>query len=574
MHGLPNSLGLSLVLALAVAPQVRADTPKPAVVQAAPAKTGAGKTLVSAANPLAVAAGVKVLKAGGKAVDAAIAVQAVLGLVEPQSSGLGGGAFMIYYNAKTGKITAYDGREVAPMGASADMFTGADGKPLPFSQAVVSGRATGVPGAIAMLYVAHKDHGKKPWKSLFGDAETMASEGFKVSPRLATFLTGGFPQVSQPDVLAYFTKPDGQKYQAGDVLKNQAYADTLKRLAAQGPDAILKGPTAARIAARIGGAPLPGTMTTADLAAYKPKVTEALCRPYREYKVCTPQPPSGGVGLLELLAILEQTDIGDHKADVQGWYLFAQASRLMYADRDHYIGDPAFVKAPVQGLLAADYAKRRAALIGDKAGPVTWGQPEGALARGPDATVEPGGTSSFVIADADGDVLAMTTTVESIFGTGRMVDGFFLNNQLTDFSFSPKDTNGMPAANAVGPGKRPRSTMSPTLVFDKEGKLYAAIGSPGGASIVAYVGKTLVGLLDWKLPMDQAIALPNIVARGPIVGAEANLDPAILDGMKAKGLNMVGGRGENSGLHGLVALPDGRYMGAADPRREGVAGGF
>ena len=565
--------GLSLLTSLPALPAAAAAPPP--LTPAAGGKSGVGRTMVSAANPLAVEAGLRVLRAGGGAIDAAVAVQAVLGLVEPQSSGLGGGAFMIYYDGKTHKVTAYDGREVAPMGASPSMFIGPDGKPLSFAEAVVSGRATGVPGAIAMLYAAQKDHGKKRWASLFDESERLARQGFEVSPRLANYLQGRFPQSTQPDVVRYFTKPDGQKYQVGDVLKNPAYADTLTRLAKKGPKALLEGPTAQRIVARLHDDPLPSTMTLADLKGYRPKVTAPLCRAYRIYQVCTPQPPSGGVGLLELLGILEKTDIASRgPADPRAWYIFAQASRLMYADRDHYIGDPAYVKAPVDGLLDPAYAAERAALIGDTAGAVTWGRPQGAMARGEDRTQEPAGTSSFAIADADGNVLAITTTVESLFGTGRMVDGFFLNNQLTDFSFSPTESDGTPAANAVAGGKRPRSTMSPTLVLDQDGKLVAAIGSPGGGAIVAYVGKTLVGLLDWKLPMDQAINLPNVVARGPVVGTEDGMDAAIVASMKAKGLNVAPNRGENSGLHGLVALPDGRFMGAADPRREGVAVGF
>jgi gamma-glutamyltranspeptidase/glutathione hydrolase len=538
------------------------------------AKTSTARVMVSAANPLAVEAAVKILKRGGSAVDAAVAIQAVLGLVEPQSSGLGGGAFMVFYDAKARKLEAYDGRETAPAGAGPGMFLGPDGRPLPFGQAVVSGRATGVPGAVAMLYQAQKEHGRLPWRSLFGDAEKLAAQGFIVSPRLGNYLKANFPQSSQPDVKAYFTRADGKVYEIGDRLKNPAYAATLRRLAARGPDALLKGPTAERIAARLHAAPIPGSMTTADLAAYKPKTTDGLCRPYRQYTVCTPQPPSGGVAVLELLGILEHTDIATRGPnDPQAWYQFAQASRLMYADRDHYVGDPAFVKAPIDGLLDPAYTARRAALVGaSTSGPVTWGQPAGAVAMGEDRTREPGGTSSFAIADAAGNVVAMTTTVESLFGNGRMVDGFFLNNQMTDFSFSPTERDGTPAANAVGPGKRPRSSMAPTIVLDRDGKLVGAIGSPGGPAIPAYVGKTLIAWLDWKLPLNQAIALPNVIGRGDQVGVESTFPYA--DQLKAKGLNVVLGRGEESGLHGLEAVAGGKVMGAADPRREGIAKGF
>ncbi|OYX36751.1 MAG: gamma-glutamyltransferase [Caulobacterales bacterium 32-69-10] len=584
------SLAASLALAACVA-QAQRSGPSPApmpVAAAPPAASGAGaaptlaektftapRTMVSAANPLAVRAGLKVLREGGSAVDAAVAIQAVLGLVEPQSSGIGGGAFMILYDAKARKVVAYDGREVAPAGAGPDMFLGPDGKPVPFGQAVTSGRATGVPGAVAMLYAAQKDYGRLPWKDLFGEATTLAAEGFIVSPRLAGFLaSGGFPQSNQPDVTAYFTKPDGTKYVAGDRLVNAPYADTLRRIATQGPDALLKGPTAQKIVARVGAAPLPSTMTLADLAGYKPKKTEALCRPFRVYVVCTPQLPSGGAAVLEFLGIIENTDIAAHKGDARGWFQFAEASRLMYADRDHFMGDPAFVNVPLKGLYDPAYLKARAALIGPtSAKTVAHGEPLGAMALGPDRTLEPGGTSSFAIMDADGNVLAMTTTVESIFGTGRMVDGFFLNNQLTDFSLAPLNAEGKPAANAVGPGKRPRSSMSPTIVMDRQGKFVMTIGSPGGNSILAYVSKVLVGTLEWKLPLPDAIGLPNVVARGDVTGLETSFDPAIAEQLKAMGVNVQGGRGEGSGLHGMEVVAGG-VRGAADPRREGIALGF
>jgi gamma-glutamyltranspeptidase/glutathione hydrolase len=564
-----------------IAPFALAAVLVAAAAQAQPAAQAPVKSMlaphavVAAANPMAVRAGVKVLRAGGGAVDAAVAIQAVLALVEPQSSSLGGGAFMVYYDAKTRSVTAYDGREVAPAGATAGMFLGPDGKPLSFAQAVVSGRATGVPGAIAMLSLAHKDHGRLPWRDLFGDATRLATDGFPVGPRLANYLTLSFPEASQPDVLAYFTKSNGDKYKLGDTLKNPAYAATLGRLAREGVDALLKGSIAADIVARTGAAPLPGTMTLADLAGYRPGKAEGLCRPYRVYIVCTPQLPSGGPALQELLGILDHTDIASHgPKDPQGWYLFAEASRLMYADRDYYMGDPAFVATPLNGLLDPAYTKARAALIGDAAAKdVSPGKPTGAATPAPDRTAEPGGTSSFIVVDRAGNVLAMTTTVESLFGTGRMVDGFFLNNQLTDFSFAPVAPDGTPAANAVAPGKRPRSSMTPTLVLDRRGRFVAGIGSPGGGAILAYVGKTLVGLLDWKLSLPDAIALPNVIARGDVVGVESTLDPAIAAGLRAKGLTVMPGRGEESGLHGAVKLPGG-VLGAADPRREGIAAGF
>ncbi|HEY3797494.1 MAG TPA: gamma-glutamyltransferase family protein [Caulobacteraceae bacterium] len=534
--------------------------------------------MVSAANPLAADAGLAVLRQGGSALDAAVAVQSVLGLVEPQSSGLGGGAFMVYYDAATKKVTAYDGREVAPMAATPQMFLGADGQPLPFGQAILSGRSAGVPGAIAMLYLAHGEHGKLPWKSLFGRAEQLASDGFTVSPRLDMMIHLKFaPQPSAPDAVRYFTKPDGTEYKAGDVLKNPAYAATLQLLAAEGPKALLTGKIAQDIVDKLHEGLLPGTMTLADLAAYKPHESEALCRPYRVYLVCTGQAPSGGPALLEELGLIEHTDIASrNQDDPQGWLEIGEAERLMYADRDKYEGDPAFVPYPM-GLLDPAYLTDRAKLIGDTAGPAPQpGHPAGAaLAYGPDRTLEPGGTSHFVIVDAAGDVVSMTTTVESIFGDGRWVDGFFLNNQLTDFSFAPKDPDGTPAANAVGPGKRPRSSMAPNIMLDHDGNFVAAVGSPGGNAIPSYVLKAIVGFIDWKLPMQQALDLPNLVARGPVFAGETDrFPPGVISGLAAKGVTLrSGGGAEGSGLHGIMKVPGG-YEGGADDRREGVAVGF
>ena len=531
--------------------------------------------MVAAANPLAVAAGVKVLRAGGSAVDAAVAVQAVLGLVEPQSSGLGGGAFMVYYNAKTHTVTAYDGRETAPKGATPDMFMGPDGKPLSYFTAVMTGRSTGSPGAIGMLALAQHDHGLRPWSTLFGSATEMAQNGFIVSPRLAGFVSFPQGQARGHDALAYFTKPDGTEVKAGDLLKNPAYADTLRLIAKDGVRAFYAGKIADDIAARVHQDPVPGTLTAEDIAAYRPKKTSALCRPYRAYTICAPQDPSGGSALLEAMGLLERTDINKRgPTDPQAWFEIAQASRLMYADRDRYVGDPAFVSVPTEGLLSTGYLDARARLIGDMAGPTPApGNPPGAQPRAADTTHEPGGTSHMVIVDARGDVLSMTTSVESLFGSGRMVDGFFINNQLTDFAHDPKDADGTISANAVAPGKRPRSAMSPVIVL-KNGRFYAALGSPGGPAILAYNVKALVGVLDWRLTMQQAFALPNVVAHGAQYSAETDLlGPTVTAALAARGMHFSTGFGENSGLHGIKAVPGG-WEGGADPRREGVAEGF
>ena len=556
----------------------------------APAHQGgiAAHAMVAAANPLAVSAGVAVLKAGGNAVDAAVAMQAVLGLVEPQSSGLGGGAFLLYYDARTRRVTAYDGRETAPAGASPNQFLGADGKPVPFAEAVLGGSATGVPGAIAMLEMAQRQHGHRAWKRLFAAAHRLASDGFIVSPRLAGMIAGASPEAAAPDARAYFTRPDGQLMQAGDRLRNRAYADTLDRIAAHGAAGLLAGPVGEAIVARVAQGPRPSSMTLADLSAYRPHTSEALCRPWQPaglppYVVCTPQAPSGGVALQEALGVLARTDIAAHGPhDATGWYEMAQASRLAYADRDRYVGDPAFVQVPTAGLLAPDYLTARARLIGDVAAPVSYGMPAGAPCiastapcPAPDATPEPGGTSHLVIIDTHGNVVSMTTTVESIFGSGRMVGGFFLNNQLTDFSFSPVQSDASPAANALAPGKRPRSSMAPVIVLAPDGRFVAALGSPGGSAILAYNLKGLVGLLAWHLPPQVVTSMPNLVGRGNAYSADP-FPPALTAALAARGVVLETSRGEASGLQVVAARPGrhGGYEGGADPRREGLARGF
>jgi len=544
------------------------------LARAAPTTGGVPRPMVAAANPAAVEAGLKVLRAGGSAIDAAVAVQATLGLVEPQSSGLGGGAFMVFYDARSHKVTAYDGREVAPAGAGADLFLDDQGHPLTRGTAFVSGRSAGVPGAIAMLALAQKEHGRRPWSSLFAEPERLASEGFVVGPRLVSLIASSAPQAKMPDVVAYFRRPDGSPLHAGDRLVNAAYAATLKRLAAEGPAALLEGSIARDIVVRLHQPPLPGTMSLSDLAGYKPLEGPALCRPYRVWIVCVPNPPSGGTATLQALGLLERTDIaGRGPADPRAWLELAQAERLMYADRDRYVGDPAFVNVPVRGMLDPAYLDERARLIGERAGPAPKaGKPPGAPVTGADATAEPGGTSHFVVADRRGNVVSMTTTVESLFGDGRMVDGFFLNNQLTDFSFVPRDASGALVANAPAPGKRPRSSMSPAIILDRQGRFVAAVGSPGGPAIPAYVLKAIVGILDWNLSMQEAIALPNLIAIGNFYASEpAKFAPGVVQGLADRGIKLYGGSaGEGSGLHGVM-IRNGKTEGGADPRREGVA---
>ncbi len=564
----------ALSMSLAGCQTATVGAPAPAQVSEHPAEPPARGPFVAAANPLAVEAGMAVLRRGGSAVDAAVAVQAVLGLVEPQSSGLGGGAYIMVYDADTREVTTYDGRETAPADATPELFY-ENGRPLPFMDAVMSGRSTGAPGAVAALALAHETHGALAWSTLFEDAGRLARDGFVVSPRLAGMiaLPGGQARTRWAD--AYFTKPDGTRYVAGDTLRNSAYAETVATIARDGIAALRTGPIAEAIVETVRAEPRPGSLSAADLAGYRPIARDALCRPFRIYVVCIPPPPSSGVALLQLLAMAE-TDVaapvlaqGETSADA--WTLFAQLQRLMYADRDRYVADPAFVGVPVAGLLDPDYVAERAALASGLTGAATAGRPPGGVFRAPDATVEPAGTSHFVVVDAEGNAVSMTTTVESLFGSGRMAAGFFLNNQLTDFSFSPTTAEGQPIANAVAAGKRPRSSMSPVIILDRSGRLVGALGSPGGPSILAYNAKGLIGTLVWGLPVQAAFDLPNLVARGPGFGADtARFGPTLTEQLAQRGIVLQPNTSENSGLHGGM-WRDGRWDGGADDRREGVA---
>ena len=568
-----TALSLTFLAVSALLAPVSAQAADPATVAAPAASQTASKArgpFVAAANPLAAEAGMQILRAGGSAVDAAVAIQSVLGLVEPQSSGLGGGAFMLVYDAETGEISAYDGRETAPAGASPELFY-EDGQPLAFTDAILSGRSTGVPGVVAMLGMAQKDHGTLQWGQLFSEAERLAQDGFTVSPRMASFINAGRNQAVSEWATRYFTKPDGTRYQAGETLKNAAYAHTLRRLAHEGPQVFYQGDIPAQIIEATHAQPRPGALSIEDFANYRPLRRDPLCRPYRAYIVCVPPPPSSGVAMLQFLAMAEQTpDLAKGKDSPEAWVALGRLQRLMYADRDRYIGDADFVGVPIAGLLDRDYVAARAALAPQVNGPVEAGRPTGSAPALSDATHEPTGTTHFVVVDAEGNAVSMTTTVESYFGSGRMAGGFFLNNQLTDFSFTPME-DGHPAPNAVAPGKRPRSSMIPTIILDRQGNLVGAIGSPGGSSILAYVAKTLVGVVEWDMTMQDAIALPNLVVRGEMVGADTDLIPAnIRDALKAAGMELKPNATETSGLHGAM-WRDGRWDGGADPRREGVA---
>jgi gamma-glutamyltranspeptidase/glutathione hydrolase len=527
--------------------------------------------IVAAANPLAADAGVEILQKGGSAADAAVAIQAMLGLVEPQSSGVGGGGFMLYYDAKSGVVSVIDGREKAPAGATPGMFLYAQGRPLSYLEAVRSGRSTGVPGAIALLFAVHERYGVRPWHELFAPAVRAAADGFKVSARLAGYLAPDSRFAPTSEVRALFARPDGQALREGDAFRNPKYAATLRRLAAEGPRALYTGRIAAEIVKRTHEEPLAGTMTLQDLSSYHADWEKPLCRPYRGYSVCVPPPPSSGVSLLELLTMLDHTDIAQRgPTDPQAWFLFAQASRLMYADRDRYVADPAFIPVPVDKLLDPGYLTERARLIGERAGPAPPPGTFAAIIRAPDATREAAGTSHFVVMDAAGNVATMTTTVESVFGSGRTVEGFLLNNQLTDFSYVPTDQHGA-VANAVQGGKRPRSSMAPTIVLDHDGHFVAALGSPGGSAILEYNAKVVVGILAWGESMQAAIELPNLIAHGnDFVGELGRFSPALLAGLRARGIVLDTGHSEDSGLHGIMRRPDGTYEGGADSRREGV----
>jgi len=568
----------------AAAPEPRSE-PAPAAAGAGsasatvppPAGTAPGG-MVAAAHPEAVEAGLAMLRAGGSAVDAAAAVQAALGLVEPQSSGIGGGAFIVHYDAETRAVTVYDGREAAPAAAGPELFFKPDGTPMGFREAWTSGRSPGAPGAIDALRLAHADHGRLDWAALFDPAIALAEDGFAVTPRLNR-LVGLYAQYGpldeRPETRAYFFDAAGEPLPVGHVLTNPAYADTLRAIAAD-PRALLEGPIAADIVAAARAAPFGSSLTREDLRSYAAERREAVCRPYRAFLVCSAPPPSsGGVALNSALGVLETLPIRGHGPDsAQGWHLFIEAMRLAYADRDRYVADPDFVEVPVDALLDDAYLARRAALVdpGRAIGSVAAGDPfAGAEAFGADSTEPAPGTSHLVVVDGAGDVVSMTTTVESGFGSHIWVRGFLLNNQLTDFAREAHDADGRLLANAPGPGKRPRSSMSPAIVLDADSRAFVlATGSPGGNSIIAYVLKTLVGVLDWGLTPQAAAELPNVVARGDTVRIETGFPAAIAEALRAMGHDVAEPEGENSGVHAVMVAGEG-LVGAADPRREGVA---
>ena len=556
------------------------------------------KFAVAAANPLATDAGYQVLKAGGTAIEAAIAVQMVLTLVEPQSSGIGGGAFLLH--AAGARVQAYDGRETAPAAADENLFLDANGKPLAFHDGVVGGRSVGVPGAVRMLELAHRQHGKLPWAALFEPAIQLAEGGFKVSARLNTLLANEKFLSKDPVAAAYFYDAAGKPWPVGHVLKNPELAAVLRQIAAEGSRALHEGPVAQAIVDKVQTHPTnPGSLSLADLAGYQPRQREALCTDYRAraqaYRLCGfPPPSSGAIAVGQILGILNHTNAANlplqNGLPSADWlHLYTEASRLAFADRALYVADPDFVQPPGGSwlsLLEPAYLAHRAQRIGPQSMKLAQpGNPAGtqtSLAPMPDQPEY--GTSHISIVDAFGNAVAMTTTIEDQFGARQMVTtnaarpgGFLLNNELTDFSFAPADAQGQPIANRVQPGKRPRSSMAPTLVFDQaSGELLMSGGSPGGAAIIHYTAKTLYGVLEWGLTPQQAINLPNFGSmNGPTLLEEKRFPHATVDALRARGaevreLNMT------SGLQAITRSQVGgkkMWLGGADPRREGVVMG-
>ncbi|WP_028117646.1 gamma-glutamyltransferase [Ferrimonas senticii] len=530
--------------------------------------------MAATANPHATAAAQKILGKGGSAVDAAIAAQMVLTLTEPQSSGIGGGFFMLYWDADKQQLVSLDARETAPQAATPDLFM-VDGKPLRWIDAVVGGRAVGVPGVIAGFYEAHQRHGKLPWAALFDDAITLAEQGFSVSPRLAKLLAAEInPGLKRSGPANRYFAPQGQWLKAGDPLKNLALAKTLRMIASNGPDAFYQGELAKQMVQAVNQDPSrPGLLSEADLAGYQPLWRQPLCHPYRQYHVCGMAPPSsGGVAVAQILGLLQPFAID--KMAVNGAdfiHYYAQASRIAYADRGHYLTDPDFVPVPVTQLLAPDYLAGRSAAIPkyQDGGVVAHG--EFAQNHGDDATVPLPSTSHMVLADADGNLVSLTSSIEMGFGSTVMVGGFLLNNQLTDFSLNPGSAEH-PAANRVEGGKRPRSSMAPTIVLDADKEPLLALGSPGGSRIINYVSQVTIGLLDWQLPLDQALALPRVSHRNDYLLLEsATALEALAPQMITRGYQ-VKLAPLNSGVQVIKRVNNG-WQGAADPRREGIAAG-
>lgn len=557
---------LFLALWVLAVPALAQPAPEPPSGRRDKTLVEATRYMVVAANPLAAAAGRDILRQGGSAVDAAIATQMVLGLVEPQSSGIGGGAFLLHWSAKSGELETWDGRETAPAAARPDRFIGEDGKPIPFKTAVLSAKSVGVPGVLRLLEAAHWTWGKLDWPRLFAPAITLAERGFPVSRRLHALLA----QEQDLPRIAPWYHPDGTPLGVGERLVNPAYAATLKRIAEEGSDAFYRGAIAEEIVKAVGGG-----LTLGDLAAYRAKKRPPVCGPYRVWRVCGMGPPSsGGISVLQILGMLERFDLPSF--DARAAHLFAEAGRLAFADRARWLGDPDFVQVPIEGLLDPRYLRMRAALIDPersmgKAEPGDPPRRHGAI-PGADFALSDAGTSHISIVDGEGNAVAMTTTIESAFGARIPVAGFLLNNQLTDFSFVPQES-GRPVANRVEPGKRPRSSMAPTFVFDAAGGLVAVLGSPGGSQIINYVAQSLLALLDWNMDPQAAVSLIHVGSRNGPTEIEADLPETetLADALAARG-HEVKRLAMTSGL-AVIRIAPGRLEGGADPRREVAAAG-
>ncbi|MFJ2680703.1 gamma-glutamyltransferase [Pseudomonas sivasensis] len=554
----------------------------------------AERHMAAAANPLAAEAGREMLRKGGSAIDAAIAMQAVLTLVEPQSSGIGGGAFIMLWDGK--KVHAYDGRETAPAGATERLFLNADGTPMTFTDAQIGGRSVGTPGVLRALEMAHKKTGQLRWAELFEPAIRLSEQGFAISPRLHSLIAADRFIAQSPEMAAYFLNADGTPKATGTLLKNPALAAVFKRIANEGPDALYHGPIADEIARKVQGNRNAGSLSQADLKGYAAKEREPLCTDYKRWKICgMPPPSSGAVAVAQILGTLQALEARDPRLAIapmtpiksalpagfeptpEAVHLIAEAGRLAFADRALYLADSDFTPVPTAGLVAPNYLAQRAALIGERSiGIAKPGQPAGIqVAYAPDRSPLRISTSQVVAVDDMGGAVSMTTTVEAAFGSHVMVQGFLLNNQMTDFSFIPEE-NGQPVANRVQPGKRPRSAMAPTLVFDREsGELLATVGSPGGSQIIEYVSKSLVAMLDWNLDPQAAISLPNFGSRNGATELEAGLfSPGLKQALKDKG-HALSEIDMTSGIQAIVLKRDAQgkvsLSGGADPRREGEA---
>jgi len=570
--GLAISIAVMALANSAFAQDDRAE-PEAATGTAEKALVRGEQQMVVAAHPLAAEAGREMLRAGGTALDAAIAAQTMLNLVEPQSSGIGGGAFLLYWDAATETLLTYDGREAAPGAATPERFLDDDGARLDFGDASTGGLAVGVPGLVRMLEMAHRAHGRLDWAGLFQPAISQARAGFQVTERLNGLLRRAGAERFSSTARAYFFDDSGMQHPPGHRLRNPALAETLERVAAEGADRFYRGPIARDIVETVRTARRnPGDMTLVDLADYRAKARAPVCGLYRGYRVCgMPPPTSGGLTVLQVLMMLERFDLGDEPLNARALHLIAEAQRLAYADRAKYMADADFVDVP-KGLIDPAYLRARSDLISlvramDRA--EAGEPPDSAGLFGSDTDIEQPGTSHISIIDAEGNVASMTSSIERAFGSGLMVRGFLLNNQLTDFSFRPTDREGRPIANRVEAGKRPRSSMAPTIAF-AEGEPAIVTGSPGGSRIIPYVLKSLIAAIDWGLDAQEAVSLPNFGSRGGPLALEGGHDWSD----QASRLRALGhelrGTAMTSGIHMIIAR-DGVLEGGADPRRDGVA---